>query len=296
MTTKIRRFAEINEFFETTGFKKRTDITDFFIFSFEELPKDGLLKMSPYQKNFFQVSLIIKSDTSQLSINQQDNSDLQNVLYFLSPDHTFSWQRDTVTKGFVCYFKTSFLGFYNGNVANDFSFFELSEKNILILDVNQVKDLYSEFEKLHKEFYTKSSYRTQILQSFLLSLLFKCKNLNDEYNEKQSKPSKKQDLLFRFKNLVNNCYLTHKQVSEYADKLFVTANHLNDSVKEQTGKTAKEFISEKTILEAKKALQYSTDDVAQIAFNLGFEEPTNFIRFFKTQTNLTPKAFRNENP
>ena len=68
LAAKIKQFTEINEFFETTGFEKRTDITDFFIFSFGELPKDGLLKMQPYQKDFFQVSLIKKSDASQLSI------------------------------------------------------------------------------------------------------------------------------------------------------------------------------------------------------------------------------------
>ncbi|MCA6407710.1 MAG: hypothetical protein IM575_01140, partial [Cytophagales bacterium] len=45
----IKRFKEINEFFETTGFEKRTDIVDFFVFRFDELPKDSALKMPPYQ-------------------------------------------------------------------------------------------------------------------------------------------------------------------------------------------------------------------------------------------------------
>jgi AraC family transcriptional regulator, transcriptional activator of pobA len=152
-----------------------------------------------------------------------------------------------------------------------------------------------DFKKLHLEFYTQSNYRTQILQSFLLSLLFKCKNLNDEHSKQSIKQSKKQELLFKFKNLVKNCYIQHKQVSDYANKLFVTANHLNDTVKEQTGRTAKEIINEQIILEAKKSLQYSVDDVSQIAYNLGFEEPSNFIRFFKNNTNQTPKEYRNSN-
>ena len=49
---------------------------------------------------------------------------------------------------------------------------------------------------------------------------------------------------------------------------------------------------DKIIQEAKKRLQYTTDDIAQIAFNIGFEEPTHFIRFFKTQTTITPNEYR----
>jgi AraC family transcriptional regulator, transcriptional activator of pobA len=293
LTTKIKRFAEINEFFQTTGFDKRTDINDFFIFTFDELPTHSAFKMPPYQKDFYQVSLIIRSDNSTLSINQQSNKGQQNVLYFLSPEHIFSWQRDTVTKGFICYFKAAFLDFFNGNITRDFSFFDLTSHNILTLQENQAAELTLDFEKIYREFYTPNNYRVQVLQSLLLSLLFKLKNINEAYSTERSPISKKQDLLLRFKNLVNNCYLTQKQVSDYAAKLFVTANYLNECVKEQTGKTAKEIITEKIIIEAKKALQFSDDDVAQVAYNLGFDEPTNFIRFFKAHTSMTPKAFKN---
>ena len=51
---QVAKFKSINEFFETTGFDKRTDIPDFFIFRFDELPKNRALKMAPYQKEFYQ--------------------------------------------------------------------------------------------------------------------------------------------------------------------------------------------------------------------------------------------------
>jgi AraC-like DNA-binding protein len=104
--------------------------------------------------------------------------------------------------------------------------------------------------------------------------------------------SKKQELVIQFQNLVANCYIRHKQVSEYAGELNVSANHLNQLVKEVLNKSAKEIISEKITQEAKRHLKYSTDDITEIAYALGFEEPTHFIRFFKKQTSLTPKAYR----
>jgi hypothetical protein len=53
----IKCFDEINDFFETTGLEKRTNIADFFVFLFDELPNDNALKMPPYQKDFYQISL-----------------------------------------------------------------------------------------------------------------------------------------------------------------------------------------------------------------------------------------------
>ncbi|MFC3811119.1 helix-turn-helix domain-containing protein [Lacihabitans lacunae] len=293
MKQHIRRFLEINEFFETTGFEKRTDIADFFVFRFDELPKDNALKMPPYQKDFYQVSLIMISGNAVADINEQSNKTLENTLYFLSPEHIFSWQRNIQTTGFVVYFKTAFLNFFSGNFKNEFSFFNLSEQNFLKLENEQAAELASDFEKIHKEYYTPNPYRVQILQSFLLSLLFKYKSLQEVIGRTNNKPSKKQELVFQFQNLVTNCYIKHKQVGEYAKELNISANTLNQTVKEILGKTAKELISEKIIQESKKRLKYSTDDVSEIAYSIGFEEPTHFIRFFKKQTATTPKEYRN---
>jgi AraC family transcriptional regulator, transcriptional activator of pobA len=289
---RINRYADINQFFETTGFEKRTDIPDFIVFTFDELPTSSRMKMPPYQKDFYQLTLITHADKAEIAINENHQNSLENTLYFLSPDHVFSWQRSVHTSGFIVYFKPNFLSFYNGSIAADFSFFDLTETNILKLTAEQSNELAADLAKLYKEFYTPDAYRVQILQSFLLSLLFKCKGVSDSFSHSDIKPSKKQDLVFKFKNLVNNCYLTHKQVSAYAEKLFVSANMLNQTVKELTGKTAKEVIAEKIMQEAKKQLRYSTDDVSEIAFYLGFEEPTHFIRFFKSQTGQTPREYR----
>ena len=104
MKNRIRHFNDINEFFETTGFEKRTDILEFFVFKFDELPKDKAFTMPPYQKDFYQISLILTSGNAIADINEQTNDNLENTLYFLSPEHIFSWQRNGQTSGYVVYF------------------------------------------------------------------------------------------------------------------------------------------------------------------------------------------------
>lgn len=293
MKHEIKRFKEINELFETTGFEKRTDIPDFFVFTFDEMSEKSAFKMPPYQKDFYQVTLILNSENAKVDIDIQSNKALENTLFFLSPDHIFSWQRNTKTTGYIVFFKVEFLNFFSGNFKKDFSMFDLSNENFLQLDQANTQRIVSDFDKLYTEYYTPNTYRTQVLQSSLLSLLFKCKSFQ-EANETQTKSlSKKEELVFRFRNLVANSYIKYKKVSDYADLLSTSSNSLNQTVKAVTGKTAKEIISNKLIQEAKKQLQYTSEDISEISYALGFEEPTHFIRFFKKQTTTTPKEYRN---
>ena len=292
MKNEIRRFKEINEFFETTGFKKRTDIPEFFVFRFDELSNDSALKMPPYQKDFYQVTLILNPENAAADIDDQSNQQLENTLYFLSPDHIFSWERTAKTSGFVVYFKAEFLDFFRGNFKTEFSLFELSSENFIKLIKEEVQGIVIDFEKLYNEYYTPNSYRDQILQSSLLSLLFKCKSIETNRGIQLKKRSRKEDLTFRFQNLVSNSFIKHKKVIDYAELLNTSSNSLNLAVKSVLGRTAKDVISERIIQEAKRLLKYSSDDISELSYTLGFDEPTHFIRFFRKMTSTTPKEYR----
>ncbi|HWS60806.1 MAG TPA: helix-turn-helix domain-containing protein [Flavobacterium sp.] len=294
MKNPIQRFKEINEFFETAGFETRTDLPDFFIFSLNDIPKNSLSSMKPYQKDFYHITLVLKAKKSTITIDEQNNHRKENYLFFLSTEHIYSWQTDFNVKGYTVFFKPSFINFYAEQFETDFSFFDLADKNIIGLTPSKAKEISAVFAKLQTDYKTPSTYREKILQTELLSLLYKFKEIQEDYTSQEILPNKKQAIVLKFKNLVNNLYISTKQVGDYAAKLFVSANSLNAIVKETTGKTAKEIINDKVIQESKKMLLYTSNDIAQIAFTIGFDEPTHFIRFFKTYTKLTPKEFRTQ--
>ena len=85
-----------------------------------------------------------------------------------------------------------------------------------------------------------------------------------------------------------------KTATEFAVQLNVHTNTLNRALKESTRKTTTEWIAERVTKEAKALLQFSSWDVAEIAYCLGFEHSSNFIIFFKKQTGITPLQFRKE--
>ncbi|MEL7121218.1 MAG: helix-turn-helix domain-containing protein [Bacteroidota bacterium] len=129
-----------------------------------------------------------------------------------------------------------------------------------------------------------------------MSLLEKCLILLQTYAKEEQYISKKYHLTRQFKHLVNNYFQTEKQVDFYSQKLNITSNHLNDVVKSQTNKTAKRHILDRTLLESKNLLRYTDIDIAEIAYSLNFSETTHFNRFFKKETQTTPKSYRLQNP
>ena len=99
-------------------------------------------------------------------------------------------------------------------------------------------------------------------------------------------------LIRRFKKELGAHYLKMHKVSEYAALLSVSPDYLNKTIKAISGKSAKELIQHKLVLEAKRTLLFTDSSHKEIAYHLGFEEPAHFGNFFKRQTGQTPASFR----
>lgn len=96
----------------------------------------------------------------------------------------------------------------------------------------------------------------------------------------------------RFQQLVNERFAQWHQVTDYASQLGYTEKSLARAVAAAAGMTAKAFIAARINLEAKRLLVHTDMPVASIAEKLGFDEPTNFSKFFKREVHCTPAEFR----
>lgn len=187
-----------------------------------------------------------------------------------------------------------FLDFSKIDIGTEFyDLFDLRKENILQLDSDESRELKEMVLRMHQDYQKNNAYKKQILQSFLLSLLFKIKNIYQGRLPQESSPVSRPQVKYQeFENLIKNNYILHKSVKYYAEQLYIGPNYLNEICKKTTGRTAKEVIQDFVILKAKELLHYSTADIAEISFQLGFNEATHFTRFFKNHTQMTPKQFR----
>jgi AraC family transcriptional regulator, transcriptional activator of pobA len=106
---------------------------------------------------------------------------------------------------------------------------------------------------------------------------------------------RKYMLFESFNRKVEAHYMATRDATSYANFLGISYKHLNEICKEFTGSTAKEFIDEFVLLEAKRKLVTTTLTSRQISHECGFYEPTNFAKYFKKQVGMTPADFREKN-
>lgn len=96
-----------------------------------------------------------------------------------------------------------------------------------------------------------------------------------------------------YRHAVDQRYRQHHHVASYARHLACSTKSLNRACQAASDVSAKRVIVDRIVLEAKRLLAHSSATAAKISADLGFDEPTNFTKFFRRETNMTPAAFRN---
>lgn len=96
----------------------------------------------------------------------------------------------------------------------------------------------------------------------------------------------------KFRTLVEANYSGWHQIGPYADALGCTQKSLNRATQEATGLTAKNCIAQRLALEARRLLAHTDRPIYMIAEGLGFDEATNFAKFFRKQAGQSPAEFR----
>jgi AraC-like DNA-binding protein len=132
----------------------------------------------------------------------------------------------------------------------------------------------------------------EFITKLLFSLLF-LKIMRERPRNNKIRPDERQIIkITQFLKLIEQNFTINRNASFYADKMGLSYKSLNLLSKKTSNKTAKQLIDSHTVLEAKRRLVIEKSQVKEIAYDLGFDEVTNFIKYFKRQTLLTPSQFK----
>ena len=138
----------------------------------------------------------------------------------------------------------------------------------------------------------KDNYQSDILKNHLHNFLLLSERERRKQNFTEIKKGADLDYVMLFKDLLENQHRKIKQVSKYAEQIRVTEKRLNQATSKVLGKSPKQMIDERILLEAKRLLAHTNESIKEIGFELGFDEPTNFIKYFRKHINSTPVEFR----
>lgn len=139
---------------------------------------------------------------------------------------------------------------------------------------------------------TKDNSQADILQNLLHNFLLYSEREKHKQNFTKIKKGADLDYVMLFKDLLETNYKNQRQVNYYAKQIIITEKRLNQITSKVLGKSPKEIIDDRVLLEAKRILAHTAQSVKEIAYHLGFEEPTNFIKYFKKHSGFTPIEFR----
>lgn len=93
--------------------------------------------------------------------------------------------------------------------------------------------------------------------------------------------------------LVAKNHRKQRNIEYYANELCISSRHLSSICKEITGKTAKDCLNEYIIINIQTILATTEMTILQISEEFNFPNASFFTKFFKTQTGITPKEYRN---
>lgn len=259
----------------------------------KQTEKSELVVDIPFRRNFYAVGICLRG-TAELKANLETYTIKPNSLVTKPPyviNHWTFMSDDFET--LTIFFTKDFIS-NNSNVNLDkFEFFESSAKHVFQISDEQTKNIINSLTIIKDKYYQSHQFTTEILTNLINNLLYEIAVIYDEQiSIANSTQTRGQFLVSEFKKLVNLHSIKKRSVTFYAEKLFITPKHLSETIKEITGKTAIEWITEAAILEAKVLLQNPSLNASQISAILQFPDSSTFGKFFKKNVGLSPNAYK----
>lgn len=265
--------------------------------------KSGIVKRPVHRYTFY--SLVLVTDgKEEISVNGNTVVAERGTFIAGIPGDTWSWNSNTQLQGYVLIFEEEFLlSFFNDRLfLQKFPYLQPNRQSPFYRISGALYDRICQVMKqirteIHGE---ETNLRTtslpeidqHILRAMLYEVLTLIKHADNLMVSDEQETSQKR-YIEPFIRLVEDNFIENRSISFYADRLCITPNYLNKIVKQVLGTNVKSYINDRTVREIKQMLDYTSLSVAEIAENLHFLSSSYMVRYFKSQTGITPVQYRN---
>lgn len=275
----------------------------FHILKFEDHKTEIISQGEMQSTGYFEITFAkhkhqnTEADYTYLNIDNTSIDTGKGHLLFISPGQsllinssgTHFWDI-----GYLIVFTVEFLDFCSSNfhIIQEFPFFNMHSSPVFYTDDTSNQLFVEYMDKLYQEFQNLNESNIQIIKSLLTIILYEIKRASDNHLLKPANFSRKEEITYAFENLIKRTKKKNQKVSYYANQLHISPIYLTECVKHTMNTSAKKVISEYIVMEAKSLLNHSNKTIEQISWQLGFNDPSNFMTFFKKNTNFTPNQYR----
>jgi AraC family transcriptional regulator, transcriptional activator of pobA len=247
--------------------------------------------VQPLHKHDFFFVLLIEKGRGSHEIDFVKFNVHNHSIFILRPGQVHQLELKAGCSGYLMEFDTAF--YHPSDKASLQRLTKASNKNSCTVKVKRFHKLLSVLSDIFDEYTAKQEGYTEVIKAsldiFFIQFIRQSQNPASPLKKRNSYTQERYET---FLEILSNRITELKQVSQYAALLNLSVYQLNAITKIAVEKSASELINEQIMLEAKRYLLATSNQVKDIAHHLGYEDFSYFIRFFKKHTGYSPEAFR----
>jgi AraC family transcriptional regulator, transcriptional activator of pobA len=250
---------------------------------------------NPHRLYFHQIVLLMEGEGS-LHIDSGKNKMLPGSLIASSAGQVEYFESCKDVNGFIVIFSEKYINKYPEDLKwiNSLSLFNQTETpQIMNLNDTECIELMLFIKKMEIELKRENDFaREEILYSLLKTTVLTAERFNRIRLNESVKGEGELNYYIEFRNKMEEELGKSRSVKFYADSMNITTKKLNRVANNFGGRAAKRLIEERVLLETKRLLIHTDKTIKEIGHSLGFNDPTNFNKFFKRYVKITPAEFR----
>ncbi|GEM_PF-6972792 len=292
MSEQEKRYIDRISFLETAGFPDFDENLDISVVNLQNIPETASTQLRLYRNEFYEVSIAEGLKSVEFAIDgKMYRPNGAPFACFVAPNQLQSYnvfKMDEEVRGFFMYISRRAVKSIERQIGS-VPFFSRAHQSYYNLSHEQFNLLFEWASLTFETSKSDQKQRNALMISYLTILLIKANN---------SIPVKDNDLVTKPERIVEvflnqlESDLRHRSVQYYADRLALTTKQLNSLLRKVVNKTASRVIQDATVNHAKSLLLQSDKNVSEVAFELGFDELSNFSRLFKRVTGQSPRSFQ----
>ncbi|MCT4589661.1 MAG: helix-turn-helix domain-containing protein [Carboxylicivirga sp.] len=255
-----------------------------YILSFEK-------SFNAHRLSFYQV-LIIKKGRGSHEVDFQKIAYSENTVIPVAMGQVQRYEHNPSLEGYALLFTPVFLvkEDIDYSYLYDFTIFLHAIQPITCMANSVVYAFVDEMieEQQKESVFNTGEYQRNLLKNFLIQIE------RNKRNRSNIACSDSLNLFMKFRKLLEQKVNYKLRVLDLCEELNVSAKQLNASLITSNNTTAKQYIDDRVLLEIKRLLVYSSRSIKEIAYQIGFEDPTNFTKYFKARMGMLPTDYRKQ--
>ncbi|MFC3161344.1 AraC-type DNA-binding protein [Chryseobacterium arachidis] len=276
-------------------FQKGKNTSDFYFSTVQNHLIVGHRHLEKAHRHDFYATILFTKGSGIHEIDFQKYDVSPGSLFFMSPGQIHSWELSDDIEGYLFFCLQDFyeMHYVNQKLRNFPFFGSVNFPRKLQLNEAELKKNVHLMLELQEEYQAQNSMRNGLMLS-LMSQIFihSTRQFSRDFDNLASSTSLSYFKHYQeFENLVEEHFTKEKSIAFYADLMNISSKHLNRITQTVVHKTATDVITERVILEAKRMLMYLDESLVEIAFRLGYEEYSYFVRVFRKTSGTTPTQF-----